>query len=400
MMRPDTSNLQVSKANNILPVMAVFLVGISSVMVAGLKPMLVTLYITHLQLSTSVAGYTLAAEMIAATLGAAAVSFLLRRAKARGLAFIGLIVMCVSDLTSMTIVNLPTLVLVRIVAGFSTGLTAGVMAATIAGMRSPDRLMGAYNTIALLVLAVAFAIVPGLAERFGIGAVFLGLAATTLPALSLIRFFPLGAALRSGVASGSLALPPMPKRETTIALLGTASFYFALGGLWPYMGEIGRQSGLSTGEVARVLGMSQIAAAAGSFVSVLVGQRFGRQIPVWIAVFLASASIIAMQFALTVAGIFEWAAPVFLGGAMMLFGYLMGIISGVDAFGRVAALSFSVQTICFGLGPAWAGALASAAGYSNVLGAALFGMPLTLIFLIPLARSQDNKTGADGVACE
>ena len=59
MMRPDTSNLQVSKANNILPVMAVFLVGISSVMVAGLKPMLVTLYITHLQLSTSVAGYTL-----------------------------------------------------------------------------------------------------------------------------------------------------------------------------------------------------------------------------------------------------------------------------------------------------------------------------------------------------
>ena len=74
----------------------------------------------------------------------------------------------------------------------------------------------------------------------------------------------------------------------------------------------------------------------------------------------------------------------------MLFGYLMGIMAGVDPAGRVASLSFSVQTVCFGLGPAWGGMLATHEGYPAILWTAGFSVPLSLLFLLPLAHAQDK----------
>jgi predicted MFS family arabinose efflux permease len=383
---------QASRAN-FAALAAVFLVGIAAVMVAGLKPMLVTLYITKLQLSTSVAGFSLATEMLAATVGAAAVSLLLTRLSGRRLALVALVAMLSCDLISMLPLGLPEFIVVRLVAGFSAGLAASTIAATIAGMRAPDRLMGAYNAIALLVLAAAFAAAPPLTSRWGISALFLGLAMTTLPALLLNPCFPERGGSQSH-GSSPVALPPLNRRSATFALLGTACFYFGLGGLWPYMGEIGRHSGLSTERVAGILSIAQLSAAAGSFVPVVLGQRAGRLLPVTIAVGLTFISIVSLLAQFGSASVFAWAAPVFLGGAMLLFGYLMGIIAGVDPSGRISSLSFSIQTISLGLGPAWAGMLATRAGYSAVLWIAAAVIPLSLVFLLPLAHEQDGRRRA------
>jgi predicted MFS family arabinose efflux permease len=372
---------------------SIFFVGISSVMVAGLKPMLVTLYVTKLQLSISLSGFILGAEMIGAACGAAAVSALIPRIRGRHLAFTAMLMMLCSDLVSTLSLQLVELVVVRVVAGLSAGLAAGVMVATLSGMRAPDRLMGLYNTIALLVLAVAFAVAPYLTELWGIKALFFGLAATTVPALLLCPWFPNhNATTRHDNQAPSL--PPVPLRAATIGLLGTASFYLALGGLWPFMGEIGRHTGLSAQRVAQVLSAAQIAAAVGAVLPTIVGQRFGRQVPFAVAIGISTLGLVALLVCFGSPATFQWAAPVFLGGAMMQFGYLMGIMAGVDAFGRVSSLSISVQTAGFGFGPVCAGLLVTRAGYPAALWAAILCMPLTLGFLLPLARQQDARRRA------
>ncbi len=385
-----------ASADNVAALSAIFFVGISSVMVAGLKPMLVTLYVTKLQLSLSLSGFILGAEMIAAACGAAAVSVLIPRVRSRHLALAAMLMMLSSDLVSTLPLHLVELAMVRLVAGFSAGLAAGVMVATLSGMKAPDRLMGLYNTIALLVLAVAFAAAPHLTELWGIKALFFGLAASTVPALLLCPWFP-NHNITTGHENRAPSLPPVPARAAALALMGTACFYFALGGLWPFMGELGRHSGLSMHRVAQVLSTAQIAAALGSVLPAIVGQRFGRQLPFAVAIGVSTASLVALLLGFGSPTVFLWAAPLFLGGAMMQFGYLMGIMAGVDTFGRVSSLSISVQTAGFGLGPVCGGLLVSSAGYPAALWAALLCMPLTLAFLLPLARQQDMKRRPDGL---
>jgi predicted MFS family arabinose efflux permease len=363
---------------------SVFLLGISAVMVAGLKPLLVTLYITRFGFSTTHTGLVVAAEMGAASLATIGVAAL-RPAWRRSLALGGLLLLLGSDLLSTLRLGIVGFAAVRTLAGIGEGAAAGVMAATIAGMRSPDRLMGAYNGLALIVLAGAFPAIPNLVDAYGMRAVFVGLAATTLPALALLAWFPQS----GGGVVASRADTKLPWGQAWLALLGTASFYLALGGLWPFISEIGRAAGIDTAHVAATLGVAQLAGAAGSFVPALLGQSCGRTAPLALAVAASVAAVAALAI-LGAGGCFVWAVPLFLGSAMMVFAYLMGVMAGVDPGGRVSGYSISIQTLGLGLGPVWGGLLATRFGVQAILLVALACLPLSLCFLVPLALRQDG----------
>jgi predicted MFS family arabinose efflux permease len=327
--------------------------------------------------------------MIAAALATAAISLLQRRFTRRHIALVGLLLLLAGDIASTQRLDIFGFGLVRVLAGIGEGTAAGVMAATISGMSAPDRLMGTYNGLAMIILAAAFLAAPVLVSHWGMAAVFIALAATTLPALLFNNRYPDSPAARIEGAGRTAPTPPLAVGPAALALAGTASFYLALGGIWPFMGEVGRHHGLSTDQVARVLSLSQIAGAAGSFLPALVGRRLGRTLPLAGATLGATIAVVALMA--PSGGAYGWAAPLFMGCAMLFFAYLMGVIAGVDPLGRVASLSFAIQTVGLGIGPAWAGLTVARFGDAGALWVGAISIPACMLFLGPLARGQDRR---------
>jgi predicted MFS family arabinose efflux permease len=371
-----------------LPLAALFATGTAAVMVSGLKPLLVTLYITRFGFSTAHTGLVVAAEMCAAAIATTAVATLLIRLPMRRLALGGLVLLLASDLASLLPLGLAGFAGVRVLAGLGEGTAAATMAATIAGLHGPDRLMGASNSLALVVLAAAFAAIPSLESAFGVRSVFAGLAATTLPALVLTAWFPHAMTRSSAPGAGAPPSAGLRHADAALALFGTAAFYLALGGIWPFAGEIGRAAGLQSGQISEVLGLAQLTGAAGSILPVLLGRTVGRSLPLCASMAGCLVALLGLDFAGGAA--FAWAIPVFLGCAMVVFAYLMGVIAGIDPSGRISSLSLSIQTVGLGIGPAWGGLLAARAGPAAILHVGIACMPLSLCALLPLALRQDR----------
>lgn len=362
---------------------AVILTGVASVMVAGLKPLLVTLYITHVGLGAALAGLLLTIEMVAATAGAAAVAVLTARMSRRTLAMLALAGLVASNLVAMLPMPLPVFAAVRALAGASEGVAAATMAAAVAGTRNPEKLMGGYMAFALIIMAAAFAMSPLLVAHWGIASIFLTLAAVSLVALLASRSFPDVAASAPTSASPRLALPAGARA----VLAGTALFYLALGGVWPFVGEIGRAAGRSTGTIATILSVAQLVAAVACLTPAWIGGTRGRTQPLAIALLVSFVATLGLLVATALYGV---AAPLFLGGSMLFFTYLMGVISNLDPLGRVSSLSFAVQTIALGIGPAWGGLVIQHFGYPALLAAGLATIAGAALVLLPLARRQDR----------
>jgi predicted MFS family arabinose efflux permease len=348
----------------------------------------VTLYITRFGFSTAHTGLVVAAEMSAAAIATTAIAAVLNRLPMHRLALGGLLLLLASDLASLLPLGLGGFAGVRVLAGLGEGTAAATMAAAIAGMRGPDRLMGASNGLALVVLAAGFAVIPSLEAAYGVRSVFAGLAATTVPALILAAWFPRASMRAPAPAAEAPAIARVRREDAALALFGTAAFYLALGGIWPFAGEIGRAAGLQSGQVSGVLGVAQLMGAAGSFLPVVLGRRMGRALPLSVAI----AGCLAALLGLDVAGrvTFAWAIPLFLGCAMVVFAYLMGVIAGIDPSGRVSSLCLSIQTLGFGIGPAWAGLLAAQSGPAALLHVGIACLPLCLFALLPVALRQDR----------
>ena len=369
---------------------AIILTGIASVMTAGLKPILITLYIARAGLSQQTAGLILAAEMLAAAAGAALVSVFVVRLGWRRLALIGLLLLLVGDLACVAWPPLDALIAIRIVAGLGSGLAAGTMAAALSGTSAPDRWMGIYNGIALMILAAGFIVIPAVVVGADMRAAFVVLAATAVPALLTLGWFP----RRPDVPQSNDARAPTTvlPRGSVVLLAGILFYYLALGGVYPFLAEIGRRSGWDVREVGFILSASQIVGAGGSFLPALLGVRIGRGTALIIAIGAAIAALMALLIGDPV--IFAIAANLFVGASMMTFAYAMGLVGLLDPLGRVAGLAFAVQVLCLGAGPAWAGFVVGHFGSVVLILVCTLFAAAALFTLVPMAFRQQRQAVA------
>ncbi len=355
-------------------------------MVAGLKPILVTAYITSIGLTPKQAGFVVAAEMTGATLGNLAAAWLVSRFSNRRCALMSLVLLGMCDLGCVLSLRFPFFLSVRLIAGLAEGTAAGVMAATAAGMIAPDRLMAAYLVLSLATFAGGFVIVPRLLVR-GIQSVFLLLSASVLPAICLNAWFPATAneKLRSRNLDGSI-----PAFHAALALLGTMLFYAATGALWPFMGEVGRSAHLTTTEVGSALGISQIAGAAAGLFPLALGTKLGRSIPLGAALLIGTISVASLALFHS-PSIYWVGVPLFMASLMIFFPYIMGVMAQLDPSGRLATVSFALQSVGLAVGPAIAGRMAMTVGYVAVLWAGVGCFPLAWLALAPVTMSQDRE---------
>lgn len=381
----------------------VFLAGIAGALIIGLKPALLSSYVSHAGINEIVAGYLVSTEVMAALIGTLIVFLRGHIWDRRRILMVGLLALIVANLLSAAANGAVQLGCVRFVAGLGEGLTTGLFAAVIAADPKPDRQFGLFTVIILLVAASAYRLVPFTIHLWGMAGFFGMLSIPPAFALVLSPAVPRRPSMKSAETNLSersvdtFTTPDKtrPSRNTAVVLFcGAVAYYLSAGGVWPYLGQIGMSTGLSAEEVSRIFANSQVWGAVAAIVPMAVGSRFGRSLPIALSVAIGAACLLLLIDTRGEPEVFGLAAQAFMFGWLLFFPYLMGLTSSLDPLGRLSSLVYTVQNIGFFLGPILCAQAILIGGYRAVLWFGVFCFATTLVSLVPLAFKVDRRRSA------
>ena len=157
------------------------------------------------------------------------------------------------------------------------------------------------------------------------------------------------------------------------------------------MGQIGLGAHLSTEAVSSIFGYSQLWGAAAAALPVVVGDRFGRALPIAASVTLGAICLLLLLGLPDQPRIFGLVAQAFMFGWLLFFPYLMGLTSTLDPLGRLASLVYTAQAIGFFLGPALCAQAIRIGSYEALLWFGVLCFATTLVVLLPVAIKQDRR---------
>ncbi len=371
--------------------LAMILTGIAGVVAMGLNPVIATAYVDFLGFSEAQAGYVLAADMSGAAIGTLLVSARVHIWNRRVTAVCGLTVLLAGNLACLALAAFDSLLIARFIIGTGAGIAAGSMAAGIAATGNPDRYFGVYTVVTLSTGAMLMALAPLLLTSFSIRGLFSLLACMALPAFCLVRQFPEFTAHRKMSAGGKPASwRDLPLRTLLVISATTLVYYIGTGSVWPYMSLIGKAQGLTIQATGNLLAVAQLFGVAGALVPAVLGTRLGRMAPISFSLLVSTGCLLALlMFANRL--VYALVVQLYMFVWLMFFPYLMGIVSELGPVGRLAGVSYALQSIGFAIGPALAALLIPGGGYAALFYLGIGCYLATLLLLLSLSRNP----GAD-----
>lgn len=380
-----------------ISLLTMMLTGIAGVVVTGLIPIIATAYVDYLNFSETQAGYVLAADMSGFAIGTLLISARIHIWNRRVIAMCGITILLFGNLACLGLSAFDSMFIARFAIGIGAGSAAGVMAASLAASNSPDRFFGFYTVLTLSTIAILMSLTPRLLISFGIKGLFSLLACMTLPALCLVKNLPEFALSRKNSVEGTPASwGEMPLNIVLIVSIATLAYYIGTGGVWPYISQVGKAQGFTIQAIGNLLAAAQFFGVLGAMVPVFLGVRFGRALPIAFSL-LVSMSCLVVLLVLEGKLVYGLAIQLYMFVWLLFFPYLMGIVSKLDPVGRLAGVSYALQSIGFAIGPALAATLIPAGGYAALfyLGIICYFITLILLMLFALKHGVNECNSAD-----
>jgi predicted MFS family arabinose efflux permease len=182
-----------------------------------------------------------------------------------------------------------------------------------------------------------------------------------------------------------------------LSLLATFLFQGGNMAVYAYAIGIGKAAGLGTGITSPALAVADWIAIAGSALVIFLSTRYGRTVPLAIAILVTAAATWALHFS-GIAAVYVVANCVV--GMTWAFGipYLLGMCSEFDATGQMAALGGFASKMGLASGPMLAALVVGKSNYGLVvnLGTALLLLCL-LATLLPSRLLDRERRAADAL---
>jgi predicted MFS family arabinose efflux permease len=275
-------------------------------------------------------------------------------------------------------------------AGLGCGALYTVGTAVVSENHAPDRAFGVKLAVETFVGVAMLVVLPSLiAERFGFAGVAMSIAAVVgVCGLLALRRIP--ARREAGIAETDPASARAAGAATRnwLPWLGLAGLLVSFGGIaavWGFLERIAPTFGLSSGLTAQLILGTLIINAFSGVAAALIGDRWGRVLPLAISMLLAFVGVAVLTFGHDV---YAYAA-----GALLTYGtlslplsYQMGLISSADATGRVASLIPAALSLGGTIAPAVAGSLLKGASYTPLYVMTAMTMLLGLAAFLVLAQ--------------
>jgi predicted MFS family arabinose efflux permease len=375
----------------------IFYINIMPAVINGLKD---GLHFTNQQ-----AGFVSSANLYGAALGALAAVFLIKRINWRHWAYALLVSLVIIDLSCMVIQDPIVMVIVRAFHGLTGGLLVGIGFAIISRTQQADKTFGYLLLIQWSLGGFGIMYLPGLVPEYGTGALFLSLVSFTLVTLIMLPFLPnylVGNhhVDNKGIQSEKAELVEKSEIKTKPLLLNLfAIFLFQAAnmGLFAYMISLGKAEGLSIAFMSNALGVASWVALLGALLVILVGTKYGRTIPLVVAILLTAFCSWLLHFS-EIADVYLITNIIIGITWAFVLHYLFGICAELDKAGQMAAMGGFASKMGLASGPMVAallfGSNTSEPNYALIINIAAIALVLCAFVAIKPARLLDNKLQA------
>lgn len=352
-----------------------------------LMPMIVGGVIDQFGFSEQQAGTIASLEGLGIVFSSLIASLWIRRVSWTRMLLIGFLAYAALNAISANLGAFIPLAVTRFLAGFAGGTVFAVVVAALGDNKEPDRAFGIGQAAQGVLMFAAFAAAPFVIEAYGVGGLFYMLAAAALVMLLTLLRFPSQGAERetavgaAGEGSGNVAL-------IWVGLLAGFVYYASLFGFWGFIERMGQAAGLPGRTIGLALGASQVAAIAGALAAAVASDRFGRTVP--LAVALAGQLLVLWllvgQFTTTV---FYIGAGLYQALYILATAYQMGVIAKLDTQGHYLVMITAFQGLGAAVGPSVAAALISGSDYRGINLAAALGNVISIaMFFFIIYRSR------------
>jgi MFS family permease len=342
---------------------ALYMVLIGYGVLVGI-PVISTAWVTKLGFTEVEVGRVAGMDLGGLSAGAIVTAWIINRVNRRILVFIGIIIAVVANGMCLKYVDYDTVLWLRFLAGFGSGMYTAV-AVAIFGMSIRPAL--AYN---LMLFSFAFSqalemrILPQLSMN-GIYWVFIGCFLATIPFLKWIKSYPKTRPVEersdtnNSNARYALFLP-------WVCLFAIFLTYINIGAYWTYIELAALDSNINPNLVGEVLVWASLCSLLGCLIATLLSNRFGLLRPLLIALFTMAMGVGMLAF-----GINEprFLMSVFTFNLLWIFTdvYQMGSLANFDNGGHYAAYLPAAQGLGQIVGPNLAASLLGLSlGYQSV----------------------------------
>jgi MFS family permease len=361
----------------------------------NIMPALIDGLVEALGFSNREAGFVGAANVYGAALGAFSAVFIIKHIDWRKVAFMLLIGLIIVDLASMFLTSANALIGVRFLHGSIGGLLVGIGFAVISRTTEVHRTFGYLLTIQFGLGGLGLIFLPALVTAYGTKVLFLSLVAFSVVTLCMLPFLadypPKEKVAIKTVRGGHVKLAAM-------ALIATFLFQAANMGVYGFMITMGKHAMLDTQFISLSLGVAAWIAIAGSVLVILLSTRFGRMLPVGIAIVLTAIGIWMLHYSDIKPGSWwtsvYWWSNVLVGITWaFVISYLLGMCSEFDATGQMAALGGFASKMGLASGPAVAAIVVGEDNYGLIINIAIIALVGCFLIMIIPARALDRESG-------
>jgi len=309
-------------------------------------------------------------------------------------AFLGGAIAVAAGIMSALTESYSVLVVCRIMLGAGGALVGVAGTAAAASSRNPERVYG----VVMIVSQVVLAFVPALLERlalgpFGLDGGFYGLAiATALLMPLLIWLLPPRRSERVPTTSPWTAILQAPNRAiAVVAMLALLIYETGQGGIWTYMAEIGRHSGVDDRLYGDSMAVIQLIALSGSFLAIWIGDRFGSKWPIVLGIGLNVAAAVGLNYGTNPIH-FVILNVIWIGSYYFVVPYVLGLMARLDNLGRWAVAIDAMWWLGDAAGPPVAGMIVERSGFELLAAFPLCtGVIGITIFMRVLRRFGSNR---------
>lgn len=337
---------EVGHWRELVAISALSCVGFSGVL---FLPVLVGALATSYNVGDAEAGRIAFAQLASISLASLSLAPRMDRTNRRMVATVGIGLIIGGNIMPVIGNSLANLYLAQILYGLGQGLVLTALHACYAGMRQPDRAVALANLVLLSLGVLCYPSIGSAIAHFGIEALFVSIAGWTILTGWTAKWLPVGgrAQVRGDVAASqrSLILP-----THVAALVGIGLFYVGEGALWGYVGRIGLAAGQSMEAISRILSLAFVFSLLGPIGAQLVGDRFGRLLPILISILGLIAVALALGFSQD-ARVFEYVCYFFYAIFSLAVIYSTGLAAAIDPSGRLAASVPGFRMMGTAIGP-------------------------------------------------
>ncbi|WP_431484545.1 MFS transporter [Pseudomonas solani] len=348
-------------------------------------PAIATQYALQLGLGPAQIGQLFSAELAAMSLATLPAYLWQPRLDWRRVARGAALLFIVANLASAWASAFHPLMALRVVSALAGGTLMVLCIASAAQSQDRDRVYGLWVMGQLVLGAIGLWLLPPLFERFGLQALYLGLALLMLLCLPLAGSFqgvtPATRTLER--ASGGIGW------RALLALFAVLAFYVGLSGVWTFIGSIAGAAAIDPASSGRILAVATLLGIAGSACAALIGKRWPRGAMLLLGYALMTGAVLLLLDQPGVAR-FATAALVFKYTWTFALPFILACLADLDRDGRLMNTTNLLIGGGLALGPAIAGPLLeSSAGMRGVL--LLSATCLLLSFAaLSLARLQSG----------